>query len=309
MKARFGTTSGVFAGSTPDLSSWHYRPNQRIGGAFVNSQGGSYDGFHYSSTAGGALTSIGWKLHRPFLFFENELSFRRTLSLYHSIIFDSPQGVSTKGPRPGAGVSHSYFTLHYQPAHAIGIDVYHNFFRDVPTAATTAVATGLVDSILFQGVSAGARWKPSRHFALNTTMGLSQRTGDVHISFNRAFGGTWFDIARSGVRADARYSRFNSNFGNGSYAVLTLSRQVTSRMLWNVQLANQNLVSQHSTNDCARFISDSLDVNLGRRTYIQSGYTLVDGATLNYRQWYTSFGYRFDAGRRNPEFVQTINPR
>ena len=28
-------TSGVFAGSTPDLSSWHYRPNQRIGGVFT----------------------------------------------------------------------------------------------------------------------------------------------------------------------------------------------------------------------------------------------------------------------------------
>ena len=55
-------TTGVFAGSTPDLSSWHYRPNQRIGGVFTNFEGGDYDRFHYSSTTGAALTSIKWKL-------------------------------------------------------------------------------------------------------------------------------------------------------------------------------------------------------------------------------------------------------
>jgi hypothetical protein len=48
-------------------------------------------------------------------------------------------------------------------------------------------------------------------------------------------------------------------------------------------------------------------VNLGRHTYIQSGYTIVDGATLNYRQWYASLGYRFDSGKTNPEFVKTLN--
>jgi hypothetical protein len=305
-KTRFGMTTGLFAGSTPDISSWHYRPNQHIGGLFTNIQGGSYEGFHYSSTTGAALSSIKWKLDRPFLFFENELSYKRNVSLYHSLILDSPQGVSTRGIRPGVGVSHSYFTLHYQPMQAVGFDLYHNYFRDVPTATTTAVATGLVDSILFQGVSAGVHWRPRPQFAVYTTMGISDRTGDAHRSFNRMFGGTWYQIAHSGVRADYHYSRFNSNFGNGDYSVLTLSRQVTRRMFWNVQLANQNLISQHSTNYSSRFISDAVDVNLGRHTYLQTGYTLVDGVTLNYRQWYTSLGYRFDAGRSNPEFVQTL---
>ncbi|HEY3705807.1 MAG TPA: hypothetical protein VGL22_12135 [Terracidiphilus sp.] len=306
-KNRFGMTTGLFAGSTPDISSWHYRPNQRIGGLFTGLQWGSYEKIHVSSTAGAALSSIRWKLDRPFLFFENEISYKGTISIYHSLILDSPQGVSTGGVRPGAGVSHSYFTLHYQPFHALGLDLYQNFFRDIPTAVTTAIATGTVDTILFQGTSAGAHWKPSRQFALYTNMGISDRSGDSHRSFNRMFGATWFDLVRSGVRADFHYSKFNSNFGNGEYSALTFSRQVTSHMFSNLQLANQDLHSEHSTNDHSRFISDSLDVNLGRHTYIQSGYTIVDGATLNYRQWYASLGYRFDTGKTNPEFVKTLN--
>jgi len=168
------------------------------------------------------------------------------------------------------------------------------------------VATGLVDKILFQGASAGVHLKPSKHFTLYTTMGLSHETGDLHRSFNRMFGATWFDIAGSGLRADFHYSKFNSNFGNGDYSILTLSRQVTSRMYWNVQLANQDLLSQHTADNHSRFISDSIDVNLGRHTFIQSGYTFVNGSTLNYRQWYSSLGYRFDQGKSSPQYVQTL---
>ena len=170
-------TTGVFAGSTPDLSSWHYRPNQRIGGVFTNFEGGDYDRFHYSSTTGAALTSIGWKLDRPYVFFENEISYKGQFSAYHSLIVDSPQGVSTNGIRPGAGVSHSYLTLHYQPKPVVSFDLYHNFFRDVPTAVTSLVGTGFVDKLLFQGISAGTHVRPSRYFTLYTTLGTSDKTG------------------------------------------------------------------------------------------------------------------------------------
>lgn len=306
VKSRGGMTTGVFAGSTPDLTSWHYRPNQRIGGFFTNFEGGDYDRFHYSSTSGLGLSSIGWKLDRPFLFFENEASYRGRISVFHSLIADSPQGVSTNGIRPGAGVSHSYFTLHYQPKNMLSFDVYHNFFRDVPTAATTIVGTGLVDKLLFQGISAGTHVKPTRYFTLYTTLGTSEKTGDERRSLNQMYGATWNEIARSGIRADFHYSKFDSNFGKGDYDILSLSRQVTSRMFWNIQLGNQNLLSEYSANYNSKFVADSLDINLGRHSYLQSGYTYVDGATLNYRQWYLSWGYRIDQGKSNPEFVQTL---
>jgi len=105
-------TSGVFAGSTPDLNSWHWRPNQRIAGSFVNFERGGYEGFHLSSTTGVALSTINWRLDRPFAFIENEFCYKGTFSVYHSLIADSPLGASTDGIRPGAGVGNSYFTAH-----------------------------------------------------------------------------------------------------------------------------------------------------------------------------------------------------
>ena len=305
-KSAFGMTTGIFAGSTPDLNSWHYRPNQRIGGSFVNFEGGDYEKFHYSSTAGAALSSIGWKLDKPFIFFENEASYKGNVSVYHSLIADSPQGVSTKGYQPGPGVSHSYFTAHYQPKRIISFDVYHNYFRDAPTATTTIVGTGLVDKLLFQGVSAGIHLRPTRFITLYGTLGASEKTGDTHRSLNEMYGATWSEIARTGIRADFHYSKFNSNFGNGNYQMLSLSRQLTNRMFWNVQVGRQDLISQQTANYDSIFVADSMDFNMGRHSYLQSGYTYVNGATLNYRQWYLSWGYRFDAGKNNPEYVQTV---
>src|SRR5262249_42605684 len=46
-----GATAGVFAGSTPDPTSWNYNPDRRMAGAFVNFEGGSFDTFHYTSTS------------------------------------------------------------------------------------------------------------------------------------------------------------------------------------------------------------------------------------------------------------------
>ena len=306
-KGALGMTSGVFAGSTPDLTSWDYQPDHRIAGSFVNFTGGNHEGIYYSSTTGMAFSSIRWKLDRPFAFFENELSYKGKFSMYHSLIADQPRGVSTNGIRPGAGISHSYFTAHYQPTKLVSLDLYHNFFRDVPTAATNIVGTGLVDKLLFQGTSGGIHLKPARNFTFYTTLGASEKTGDTHRSLNQMYGATWNEIARTGIRADFHYTKFDSDFGSGNYKVLSVSRQLTNRMFWNVMFGDQHLISQVTTDNSSRFIADSLDINIGRHSYIQSGYTYVNGATLNYRQWYMSWGYRLDKGKETLEYVQTLS--
>lgn len=300
-----GMTTGVFAGSTPDINSWHFRPNQRIGGSFVNFQGGSYDRFHISSTTGVGVNTVGWKVDRPFAFFENEASYKGVFSVYHSLIADTLRGVSTNGYRTPPGISHSYFTAHYVPNHIITFDLYHNYFRDVPTATTTIVGTGLVDQLLFQGLSGGVHLKPIRNISLYTTAGASEKTGDSHRSLNLMYGGSWSEIARSGIRADFHYSKFDSNFGTGNYKVFSLSRQVTNRAFWNVQVGKQQLLSNFTTNHNSIYADESLDINVGRRTYLQSGYTYVNGSTLSYRQMYFSLGFRFDRGKNPPEFVES----
>ena len=298
-------TTGVFLGSTPDLNSWHYRPNQRIGGSFINFTGGNED-VHYSSTSGVGVNTINWKIDRPFAFFENEFSYKGVVSVYHSLIADTLRGVSTNGLRLGPGVSHSYFTAHYKPFQAVSFDLYHNYFRDVPTATTTIVGTGLVDQLLFQGISGGVDLKPIRNITLYTTLGASEKTGDSHRSLNQVYGASWSEIARTGLRADFHYSKFDSNSGQGNYQILSLSRQVTNRAFWNLQVGKQDLLSQFTTNHNSKYITDSMDFNLGRRAYLQSGYTYVKGATLNYRQWYFSWGLRFGKADSKPEYAQSL---
>jgi hypothetical protein len=63
-----------------------------------------------------ALSTLDWKLDRPYLFFENEAFFRDSISIYHSLIADDPRGVTTDGIRPGAGISRSYLTITFSRA-------------------------------------------------------------------------------------------------------------------------------------------------------------------------------------------------
>jgi AMIN domain len=290
-------TTGIFAGSTPDLTSWDYAPDHRIAGSFVNFTGGSYDSFHFSSTSGLALSTLDWKLDRPYLFFENEASFKSAISVYHSLIADDPRGVTTNGIRPGGGISHSYLTIHLQPSHRLYFDIYHNYFRDVPTAATTIVGTGFVDKLLFQGVNVGVHVEPIRNIMLYTTLGQSEKTGDEHETWNQMYGITWSEILRTGMRADFHYSKFDGNFGRGSYRTLLLSRQLTNHAFWNLQLGTQDLISPFTSNGQSRFAALSMDLNLGKHSFVQGGYTFVNGAAMNYHQWYTSLGFRFDHGQ------------
>jgi AMIN domain len=292
-KVKDGIIVGAFAGSTPDMTSFRYSPNQRMAGSFVNFEGGN-ETLRYTSTAGVALNTIKWRLDRPFAFLENQVSYKNTFSVYHSLIVDSPQGLTTNGITPGAGISRSYLTVHYQPNRRLGLDVYHNYFRDVPTAATALIGTGLVDKLLYQGVSFGVRAAPIKHIWLYTTLGRSDRTGDARRSLNQMYGMTIEEIGHTGLRADMRYSKFDSSFGSGDYKLLTLSRHLGDRMMWDMQFGNQTLVSPFSKNQSSNFVDSSFDVNLWGRSFLQSGYTFVHGDQLSYKQWYMSLGWRFD---------------
>jgi hypothetical protein len=172
--------------------------------------------------------------------------------------------------------------------------VFHNYFRDVPTAATALIGTGLVDKLLYQGLNVAVRVQPIGNFSVYSTIGRSDKTGDVQQSLNQMFGFTWNEIGRTGIRADVHYSKFDSSFARGDYRILSLSRPLNKRMMWNVQAGNQTLDSALTVNQHSVFADTSFDTNLGGRTFLQTGYTIERGAQLNYQQWHLSLGYRFD---------------
>jgi len=237
---------------------------------------------------------LKWQIDRPYVFFENALSYMKYISVYHSLIVDSPQGISTDGIKPGTGISRSYLSLRIQPNQRISFDVSHNYFRDVPTAATALIGTGLVDKLLYQGVSVGVRVEPVRHFSVYTTLGQSDKTGDAKRSLNQMYGLTWNEIWRTGIRADIHYSKFDSSFAQGNYQVLSLSRHLGNRMNWDAQVGRQALDSTFTVNNRSLFLDTSFDTNLGSHSFLQTGYTISRGAQLNYNQWYLSLGYRLN---------------
>jgi len=290
------TLLGIFGGSTPDPSSWDYSPNRVIGGAFVNFEGGEYNGFHYSSTVGAGISMIKWAIDRPFLFLEDSVSYKRTIALYESAQFDSPKGNDIVAS-PGPGLGRNFFTLRVNPVSRLELDANYNYFRDVPTFDTTLIGTGLLDKFLFQGFSGGVRVEVLPQIWLSTTLGRSTRSGDASSSLNQMYGITFGRVPVIKLRADLHYSRFNSSFGDGHYESLSLSRQLNDHLRLEALLGQQNFGSSLTTANRSKFLTGTIETTLGMHYYLQGNFTTNRG-DLSYDQIMLSIGYRFDNKRK-----------
>ena len=286
-------TIGLFAGSTPDPTSWSYNPKQQIGGTFFNVQGGSFDFWRYSDTFGMGVEMLKWKINRPFVFGENSISFKRVFSIYSAVQADSP-AANAAITAPGPGLSRSFTTFRVQPFSRIEFDVNHTYFRDVPTFDATLIGTGLLDKYLFQGFSAGTRIEVLKGAWVYTTLGRSNRSGDKAASLNQLYGLTLGHLPWTKIRTDVHYSKFSSSFGSGSYEAASVSRSFHDNFRWEVLAGKQAFVSSLSTNDSSHFVTGNLDLPIGSHYYLQSGFTWNRGGGQNYNQALFSFGYRFD---------------
>jgi len=288
-----GTVAGVFAGTTPDPSSWSYNPKGKIGGAFVNAHGGSYESFHYSSTAGLGVELLQWTVNRPFVFTENEFTFKRYFSLYHSMQIDRPTANPTMSS-VGVGLGQSLFTLRVQVHPRVALDVTDTYFRDVPTYDPTLVGTGLLDKYLFQGINGGARIQFPVHITGYFSVGQSSDSNDPKSSLNSLFGVTVANIARTGIQADARYSKFNSAFAAGDYRAISVTRDLGERFRLSLEGGSYVYNSSLATNSSSYFVNLLSETNLGARYFIENAFTTQRGGAIGYNQWTTTFGYRFD---------------
>ncbi len=294
------TTAGIFAGSTPDPTSWNYNPNRRLGGAFVNFQGGDFERVRYTSTSGMGISTLKWKIDRPFVFFENGISYKHYLSIYHSLQADSPRG-NPAVAAPGVGISRSFLTVRVQPTARIDFDFNHTYFRDIPTFDPQLIGTGLLDKYLFQGFSAGVRVEVVKKVWIYTNLGTSHRSGDTNPSLNQMYGVTFGSLPWTGIRADFRHSKFDGSFGGGSYNALSLSRSFRDSFRWEVLAGSQSFASTASKNTSAHFLTGNFEANMGSNYFVQSGLTRNRGGLQNYDQWTFTFGYRFDNRHKRRE--------
>jgi len=302
---RFGrVTAGMFGGSAPDPTSWTYDARRELGGAFLNFESGSFESFRLTSTSGIALTRIQWRPDRQFAFFENGIFYKRLLSLYSNVEADlldagrdSPPGSQPSGQRSVA-LSRSYLTVRIQPIRVLSFDVSENYFRNIPTFDERLISTGLLDRYLFQGLSGGFRLELPYRIAIYSSIGHSSRTGDTRASRDYLYGVSAGNIWNTGIRADARFSRFDSSFGRGSYSALTLSRNLGESFRFELQAGQQNILSTFTSGDRARFVNGSADWMLGRRYFFALGVTAYRGGTESYNQYFLTLGYRFDNRRQ-----------
>jgi hypothetical protein len=294
-------TSGLFLGSTPDPSSYSYNPHNQIGGGFFNFEGGNFEDLHYFTTTGAGVELNNWSVDRPFIFFENNILYKRVFSIYESTQLDSRAGYTyqtTSGPvtqpTTGFGLGRNFLTVRYQPHPVIEFSVNHTYFRDLPTFDPNLVATGLLDKYLFQGFTGGVRLQPYKQVWLSAEVGQSNRSGDSRNSLNQLYGITFGKIPWIGIHADARYSRFNSGFGGGSYEAIALSKNVSDAMQFQFLAGQQNFNSSLTSVTRSRFINGMIEYSLGMHYFVQGGGTISRGDQMNYEQWIFTFGYRFD---------------
>ena len=287
------TMLGVFGGSTPDPTAWNYNPNRQLFGAFYNAHGGSYEGFHYSTTVGGGMNMLSWSVDRPFAFAENDFSFKRFFSVYHSMQIDKPTA-NPGAASVSAGLGQSLLSLRFQVHPRVVLDITDTYFRDVPTYDPALIGTGLLDKYLYQGINGGARVQLPLHITTYFSVGDSSTSSDKKSSLNEMFGVTMSNIWKTGLQADVRYSKFNSAFASGTYRSATVTRDINERLRINLQGGQYAYNSSLAANSNSYFVNMMAEANLGARYFLQSAFTTQRGGTMNYNQWMTTVGFRFD---------------
>ena len=314
---------GTFAGSTPDPTAWNYDPNRQMAGSFVAFEKGSYDTVRFTSTTGAAVTRSHWHPERQFLFFENTLLVGTKISIYHNLEVDKLAPALTATGRSDPRFARSFATLRFQPITRLSLDISHNYFRDVPTFDLRLLGTGLLDQYLFQGFSGGFRLIMVRDITLYGSLGRSKTDQDTRAALNY-MGGLVLPrlpalphlpglprlprlpllprlphvpglpaLPSLSFRTDLRYSHFASSFGRGSYASVTLSRQVTEKLRFDVQGGVQTLASPFTAQTRTKYGTATLDYLIGNHYILGAGWTLYHGGTQNYDQTSVNFGYRF----------------
>jgi hypothetical protein len=285
-------TAGVFAGTNPDPTQWNYAPNRQTIGSFVNAETGSYDGVHWSGTAGIAFTRVNWRPERQYAFVENNYSIGRTFSIFQTAQADYLDPKLMNGVA-GARLSQNFITVRYTPRTRVSFDVSDNYFRGVPTFDQRLIGTGLVDQYLFTGLSGGVRVEPVNNMTVSANWGSSRHNGDSSHAINQAYGVSWKRLPVVDLRLDLRYNSFSSSFGTGSYESAGLTREFSDGLRLQFQGGVQNTQSIYTSQTRATFFNPMLDWQFGRHYFLMGNWLSYHGQSQNYDQISISLGYRF----------------
>jgi hypothetical protein len=174
------------------------------------------------------------------------------------------------------------------------LELTDTYFRSVPTYDAILVGTGLLDKYLYQGINGGVRVQLPLHIMGYASVGHSNSSNDNGSSLNELFGASVMRIGKTGFGVDARYSKFNSAFASGKYSTLSINRDLGERFRLDLQGGRYQYDSSLAQTSDSYFGNAILDMNLGARLFFQSMFTAQRGGSIDYNQWTTTVGYRFD---------------
>lgn len=285
-------TSGIFAGSTPDPTQWNYDPNRQLLGVFTSFERGSYDKARWMGTVGAAVSRVRWRPERNFMFVENSLFAGEKFSLLHSMEADLKNARLMNG-ESGAMISRSFLTVRLQPSRRFSVDLNQNYFRGLPTFDSSLLGTGLLDKFLFQGFSGGFRALPLERLSVSANWGRSSREGDAKASLNQMYGVGWSRLPWIDTRIDARFTRFSSSFGSGSYESVSLIRNLGESLRLELMGGQQEFAGALTSQGRSRFIDGRADWDISLHYFLTAGWLSYRGSIQNYNQMMITLGYRF----------------
>jgi hypothetical protein len=176
----------------------------------------------------------------------------------------------------------------------VTLELSDTYFRSVPTYDAILVGTGLLDKYLYQGINGGVRVEFPLHITGYASLGQSNTSNDNGNSLNELFGASMFHIWKTGLGVDARYSKFDSAFASGKYSTLSINRNLGERFQFDLQAGRYDYNSSLAQTSNSYFGNAMLDMDLGARLFFQSMFTAQRGGSIDYNQWTTTVGYRFD---------------
>ena len=142
-------------------------------------------------------------------------------------------------------------------------------------------------------MSGGVRLELPYRITPYVSIGKSHTTGDEKNSWNQMYGLTCGNIWRTGLRADFRYSKFDSSFGSGIYRTLMISRQLGESLRFDIQAGQQSLTSTFTSVSRVRWLTSNVDWLWSRHYFVGGGFSIYRGGVQSYDQIFMNLGYRF----------------
>ncbi|MCG3120717.1 MAG: hypothetical protein ALAOOOJD_03545 [bacterium] len=285
--------AGVFAGSQPDLYHYNLRFDEKKLGGFVQMKKPVRQNVELLFTATGVGQYMRQQISREYLAAEIAFNWLSKLYLTQYLEIDYNRKWRKTAQTGVINLSNTYFNASYYPQPSISFGLSYDARRLIRTWEMRSLADSLFDQALRQGWRANVSLQPSALMRLTLDGGLQQYKGTPNV-YSAGVSANLWNVLRSGVGFNARFSYFGNSLSAGFYPALEVSRSFFGRVYATVgggaywyRMGNGG-PSQNNPWERVR-----LDINLTRRFFLSGTFENFHGDTMNFGRGFADLGWRF----------------